>query len=329
MNNKISPKTHFTVFKDTLKKLIGVFNLLFKKVKEDIIYEYYGFSVFMLYGIIIVCFAFWYNAIYQSNSNNFLISNSELNQNMKDENIVDKKESLALIENTLKIKKIEIDSVKLVQNALNLFDKNSTYLRIHDSLEPDSILFYQKRSFKLRLVKKNSIEYLVKPIFESQTYQYEIYANYRKLDYYFSDDNEPIDINIIVRSRETMKPIYYRQVPYYSPSAKKYIDIKTFYTKSVLILNNWVKDRLFERENEYQDLKDEKKEIISQLKDSNHYLSFWDFLYFSTITQSSTGYGNILPNSQCVRMVVTLQIILGLLTLSIVITLRPKKNSHK
>jgi hypothetical protein len=37
--------------------------------------------------------------------------------------------------------------------------------------------------------------------------------------------------------------------------------------------------------------------------------SFWDFLYFSTITQSTVGYGDILPNSTLVRMVVTLQVV--------------------
>jgi hypothetical protein len=37
--------------------------------------------------------------------------------------------------------------------------------------------------------------------------------------------------------------------------------------------------------------------------------SFWDFLYFSTITQSTVGYGDILPNSTLVRMVVALQVL--------------------
>jgi hypothetical protein len=39
--------------------------------------------------------------------------------------------------------------------------------------------------------------------------------------------------------------------------------------------------------------------------------SFWDFLYFSTITQSTVGYGDILPNSTLVRMVVALQVLFG------------------
>lgn len=40
--------------------------------------------------------------------------------------------------------------------------------------------------------------------------------------------------------------------------------------------------------------------------------SFWDFLYFSVITQTTVGYGDILPNSTLVRIIVVLQIVIGL-----------------
>lgn len=39
---------------------------------------------------------------------------------------------------------------------------------------------------------------------------------------------------------------------------------------------------------------------------------FWDFFYFSVVTQTTVGYGDILPNSTSVRMLVISQIILGL-----------------
>ena len=90
------------------------------------------------------------------------------------------------------------------------------------------------------------------------------------------------------------------------------------------LLNYLIKDRIPEREKKYQDLKGRQEVVITQLKDSNHYLSFWDFLYFSTITQSSTGYGDILPNSGLVRMIVTIQIILGLFVLGILINNKSK-----
>ena len=178
MNNK---ESQTSVFKDTFKAIIDFLNTFLRKIKEKIIDNKHGIYVFIVYLILIVVFAFWYNSIYQSDSNNFLISNPELNQKMKNQNVIDKKESLKLIEDDLNIKQTEIDSVKLVQNALNLFDENSTYLQIHNNKPPDSILFYGRRSFSLRSINTEKIEYLVMPIFENRTYQYEIYANYKKL----------------------------------------------------------------------------------------------------------------------------------------------------
>ena len=248
---------------------------------------------------------------------------------MKEQNTNERREPLKLIEYDIKIKQIEIDSMNSIRDALNLFDKSSNNLIIQDNIKPDSILYYGKHSFRLRLIKKSNINYLVNPTFENQTYQYEVYANYRKLLYYFSDDddNSPINVNMCIKNKKTHKVIYFRQSMYYRPSPKKYIDIKTFYGRSILMLNYWINERLSEREKEYQELTDKKEEIITQLKDSGHYLSLWDFLYFSTITQSSTGYGDILPNSKLVRKVVTLQIILGLFVLGIVITFRPNKEN--
>jgi hypothetical protein len=40
--------------------------------------------------------------------------------------------------------------------------------------------------------------------------------------------------------------------------------------------------------------------------------SFWDFVYFSAVTQTTVGYGDILPNSTLVRNIVVAQLILGL-----------------
>lgn len=47
--------------------------------------------------------------------------------------------------------------------------------------------------------------------------------------------------------------------------------------------------------------------------------SFWDFLYFSTITQGTVGYGDILPNSTKVRMIVMLQTIITVFLLVVII----------
>ena len=38
---------------------------------------------------------------------------------------------------------------------------------------------------------------------------------------------------------------------------------------------------------------------------------FWDFVYFSTIVQTTIGLGDILPNSTLIRQLVILQVLAG------------------
>ncbi|MBT8419372.1 MAG: potassium channel family protein, partial [Gammaproteobacteria bacterium] len=49
--------------------------------------------------------------------------------------------------------------------------------------------------------------------------------------------------------------------------------------------------------------------------------SYFDFLYFSTITQTTVGYGDILPNSTTIRMFVMSQALIGLVLFVVVINL--------
>ncbi len=50
------------------------------------------------------------------------------------------------------------------------------------------------------------------------------------------------------------------------------------------------------------------KAILQSLStDAPNVWSYWDFLYFSAITQFTVGYGDMLPNSTPVRMIVVLQ----------------------
>jgi hypothetical protein len=47
--------------------------------------------------------------------------------------------------------------------------------------------------------------------------------------------------------------------------------------------------------------------------------SYWDFFYFSTIVQTTVGFGDILPNSTTVRKIVSLQVLLGYALLIVVL----------
>jgi hypothetical protein len=61
--------------------------------------------------------------------------------------------------------------------------------------------------------------------------------------------------------------------------------------------------------------------IVSAPTASPAMWSYWDFLYFSAVTQSTVGYGDILPNSTTVRMVVVAQIVVGYALLVVILNL--------
>lgn len=56
--------------------------------------------------------------------------------------------------------------------------------------------------------------------------------------------------------------------------------------------------------------------------------SYWDFLYFSAITQFTVGYGDILPNSTSVRLVVVSQSSIAVLLIVLVINLAFRSNTN-
>lgn len=47
----------------------------------------------------------------------------------------------------------------------------------------------------------------------------------------------------------------------------------------------------------------------------------WDFMYFSAITQTTVGYGDILPNATAIRMLVVAQVLIGYTFLVVVLNL--------
>jgi hypothetical protein len=71
-------------------------------------------------------------------------------------------------------------------------------------------------------------------------------------------------------------------------------------------------------ETEYSDVVRQLQSLTTPLPDV---WSFVDFLYFSTMTQTTVGYGDILPNSSAVRKVVMLQVLVGYALVIIVLNL--------
>lgn len=54
--------------------------------------------------------------------------------------------------------------------------------------------------------------------------------------------------------------------------------------------------------------------------------SFWDFLYFSSITQSTVGYGDIVPNRTAIRVLVMLQLLVTAVLLIVVLNIVVLRN---
>jgi Ion channel len=69
------------------------------------------------------------------------------------------------------------------------------------------------------------------------------------------------------------------------------------------------------------DLEKMKKDLLMKNKSvTEEKWGFVDFLYFSVITQTTVGYGDILPNKTIVRLVVMLQLLTGLMLVGFVVT---------
>jgi len=73
------------------------------------------------------------------------------------------------------------------------------------------------------------------------------------------------------------------------------------------------------------ELGDQKKSLSKLGDTSSRNWSIWDFIYFSTITQTTVGYGDILPNSTLVRILVMIQVITALIGLAFVFNFIPPK----
>lgn len=66
---------------------------------------------------------------------------------------------------------------------------------------------------------------------------------------------------------------------------------------------------------------EDNSKILSDLKSADFLRwNFIDFFYFSTITQATVGYGDMLPNSSFIRFLVTLQTLIGIFITIIMVT---------
>jgi len=62
-------------------------------------------------------------------------------------------------------------------------------------------------------------------------------------------------------------------------------------------------------------------------KNNNFSYPFWDFLYFSAVTITTLGYGDILPNTTLIRSVIMVESLLGVILLSMFVSQKFVENS--
>lgn len=61
-------------------------------------------------------------------------------------------------------------------------------------------------------------------------------------------------------------------------------------------------------------------QVNCAIKAKNVSPGFWDCLYFSALSMITTGYGDVLPNSTCVRVVVMFEILYGLVIMGLIMS---------
>jgi len=76
-----------------------------------------------------------------------------------------------------------------------------------------------------------------------------------------------------------------------------------------------------------QDLAQTQTVLKSLGDESPEVWSYWDFVYFSTVTQTTVGYGDIVPNSTSVRVFVVAQLIIGTALLVVGLNLIVRSNN--
>jgi hypothetical protein len=148
--------------------------------------------------------------------------------------------------------------------------------------------------------------------------------------------------NVKLRSKGGYEASFYIRRPLPSAAAKrksrvsrpwKEFELKAPDGSTVIETQNMEFDKRFPHD--VDDLRVMFRELVEELRqEADTYLeqatspiqtpeiwTYWDFLYFSTVTQSTVGYGDILPNNTLVRMIVVLQVLIGIALAVVILNL--------
>lgn len=160
------------------------------------------------------------------------------------------------------------------------------YYIIHQS-DPNSFVFNKEILESRRIDYKSDIKARI------QYFDKEIDFLYSFLD---ALENETDDSLIIEKHNEVQGP-------------------EVYLSPGFVGMNKTSKIKINKRISE---IKNEKKSYIEKLHNNDKWESseawgYIDFMYFSLVTQTTLGYGDIMPNNRLVRGVVTFQLIISLI----------------
>lgn len=280
----------------------------------------YSALVVAIYLFLIAVFAAVYLVIHQNDDSAFVISNSQLMPKIQVEDRKVIQESLSSLRNTQNEVNSKKAKVLFRIAVLNTFLAKRTGLSLQNNW---TLLKAGRRSsyYYARLLR-DRVRFTngdVRFVFQISGDGFEelLEYNYFGVSVFFWCVTERKD-SILSSEKMQLFPINFQK------------SFKEVLTPGVMGLRTQLSYALRDFEAEIQQNKKEITRLTQQLKNSQSELNYWDFFYFSTITQTSTGYGDILPNSRVVRGVVTLQIIMGLIILGVVISLHDgDKLKHK
>jgi hypothetical protein len=276
------------------------------------------------YFLNILLFALIYWGFWANNPSNFIV-NEEYNEqtvnpflgyiNLPDSNTTSIKMMTARETND-KIKPF-YDTIESLSQKQKHVDERLFETKILDSLNQSKLMKSFDKNFDVYLAKLLSHLNKTKDSIESAIYNYEkqkVIANPNNGNFY-QFDVEMAKLNVMLANNDV------------AINLTKY----NAYDKSIKSMPLFYDDTLYQNANilykKIDSLEKRKRNLLEEIRDNkekiwliaiDYYrhrvikLNFFDFLYFSIITATSTGYGDILPNNSTIRILVSIEILSSL-----------------
>lgn len=276
------------------------------------------------YFLNIVLFALIYSIAWANNPSNFIVNEQYNEQTIKpffgyddlpDTNIVSRKMMTAREANYL-IKPF-YDTLTILSNNQKLVDELLVESKIIDSINYKRLMKSYDKNFNTYLNKILTPYNKTKDSIEAAIRDYEKlkFNSVSNSNSYFQFDVAIAKLKVVLANNEVA--ISKTKYNAYDKSIKS---IPTFYDDTLYQIANLLYVRIDTLEkrkgNLLEEIRDKKEKIrliaVEYYMNRAFKLGFTDFLYFSIITASSTGYGDILPNNSTIRNLVSIEILLSL-----------------